>query len=34
MSEVVWIWSGTGSETNLNSRAICAYVENYKLVKN
>jgi hypothetical protein len=34
MLEVVRIWNGIGSETNLNSRVICANVEKYMLVKN
>jgi hypothetical protein len=32
MLEQVQIWRGIGSETDLNSRVICAYVESFMLV--
>jgi hypothetical protein len=34
ISELVRIWSGIGSDTNLNIGVICAYLENCMHVKN
>ena len=34
MLELVRIWSEIGSDADLNSQVICAYVENYMLIKN
>ena len=31
---LVRIWSEIGSDADLNSQVICAYVENYILIKN
>lgn len=34
MSEMIWRWSGIGSGSDLNTRIIYAYIENYMLINN